>query len=747
MTTPPLGPTTHAEATVETPALGIETGPSSSRNTPPILNESLPPDTTGPTPPDSALAETPYLTDGRPSPRMRFRDMTPITEIDAVKSSGAESPDVFQDQPQTVEVTVEDTDGSRSATIAERRAANAPPNVVPPLRATLAGRFRKSAPLTESVASALDSPRTEASFAEIPEISDKQRQINMAVAIKSAQKEDQNRVYMVREQYNQILSENHRTAPRKDKARDSGKVKTSGIEEISNDLDRRYRSAHDDRLAGAMQQAWLSRRKQARKRRLVAKAHQDMWEEYHRILVDQMANRAQLPTEIYECQPSYNPEFGGTNNAQEESQARGRNTRMGTEHQVEMLLARTSIEAMHDPIGLADKNGIEIPDLLPKQERLFLYDDENDLVDDPLEFYDFAGRQEPLWTEKEKHIFKKVFPNCGKVFSKIADKLPNKTVNDCVLYYYRNKKALNLKRDQPKGAAPRKAVKPKAKKLADPLKVDDDPSPPAGGSTPIVPRGIGAGRGGKGGRGRGTGASTPAGSNQGRRKGPAMDAVVAEGQSSENTSRAPSETPGAAVKVKGRSGPKPKRPRESSISNAIAGPSVIPPIDGDGGDTPTIEETHTELLPPVKRGGKRRKVGPDGQVIEVGEKGEKRKRPGPSSYWNAEEKLAVHRLAAMYPDDVERVARELPGQSKTPKQVSNFLKSARIGVDDNKILGPVSVLLALGAKLTGSRMSVLVPWTTTRIVCLLAWVLFPPTRRLHLQKRRIDPAVCRSLRC
>jgi hypothetical protein len=71
----------------------------------------------------------------------------------------------------------------------------------------------------------------------------------------------------------------------------------------------------------------------------------------------------------------------------------------------------------------------------------YVFDDTNHLVHDPATFYGpDTGTHD--WTDEEKQIFLDKFAESPKQFSFIAESLPNKTVSQCVDYYYLHKKSL-----------------------------------------------------------------------------------------------------------------------------------------------------------------------------------------------------------------------------------------------------------------------------------------------------------------
>lgn len=67
------------------------------------------------------------------------------------------------------------------------------------------------------------------------------------------------------------------------------------------------------------------------------------------------------------------------------------------------------------------------------------YNDANARVFDPVSYYERSHESE-FWSEDEKDIFLKAYVDTPKSFAEIAEKIPGKTVQDCVLFYYMNKK-------------------------------------------------------------------------------------------------------------------------------------------------------------------------------------------------------------------------------------------------------------------------------------------------------------------
>ena len=109
--------------------------------------------------------------------------------------------------------------------------------------------------------------------------------------------------------------------------------------------------------------------------------------------------------------------------------------------EMEQIIASLGVEELTDPSYLAIKNVAKIPDMISVAEGSvpYLFDDTNNIVDDPSEFYGASSGQD-YWTEEERDIFLNEFAAHPKQFGLIAQRLPNKTAAQCVTYYYLHKK-------------------------------------------------------------------------------------------------------------------------------------------------------------------------------------------------------------------------------------------------------------------------------------------------------------------
>ncbi|RIA96307.1 hypothetical protein C1645_755119 [Glomus cerebriforme] len=81
----------------------------------------------------------------------------------------------------------------------------------------------------------------------------------------------------------------------------------------------------------------------------------------------------------------------------------------------------------------------------PKERQQAKFINNNRCVSDPKCFYEFNVDVNDYWTFQEKEDFYELFKSYPKKFGKIAEHLKDKSANDCVIYYYRNKKELKLK--------------------------------------------------------------------------------------------------------------------------------------------------------------------------------------------------------------------------------------------------------------------------------------------------------------
>ncbi|OCF60380.1 hypothetical protein L486_00013 [Kwoniella mangroviensis CBS 10435] len=480
------------------------------------------------------------------------------------------------------------------------------------------------------------------------------------------------------------------------------------------------------------------------------------WQEHCNFLDSLMEKRGEVPADLYAVPGALpvvtpGPVAPTTPLPEDLYNARG-NRRRGagdavhTEAEFEAILAGLADTAAKDPTYRANKTSAVVPDMLLDEERRLRYDDDNDLVEDPLAFYDFKGNAEPIWTTEERAIFVRRYMAYPKQFGRIADGIPNKSASDCVLYYYRTKKEVDYKGmlASKRGGGKKKTMPIKKGGKSSALLADMDRQIPTVSNEVNTP--------GRGGREReesvipGTSArkgktvGTPAeGNGPGRRRKTTAPSIAStandddEKLDSNVTSRAGSEAPSTVgSKAKMRVTMKTaKRPRVSSISvinptrpsvpstpsaRAVVDPMTsIPtapvtaamstpgpaPVTAIAGATPTNESldpttAQSELLPPVKRAGKRRKVlaepsegavdpnatpvansisTPGATPTGTGATEKPTRRSATNSYWSVEEKRRVKELVLVHGADVKAIAAELKGKSE--RQVGNFLEGHR----------------------------------------------------------------------
>lgn len=111
--------------------------------------------------------------------------------------------------------------------------------------------------------------------------------------------------------------------------------------------------------------------------------------------------------------------------------------------EMEQIIASLGNDDLTDPNHLAVRNVAVVPDLISVVAGRvdYLYDDTNNLVEDPSQFYaQHTGIHD--WTDEEKEIFLDKFAAYPKQFGIIAEHLPNKSAAQCVDFYYLHKKTL-----------------------------------------------------------------------------------------------------------------------------------------------------------------------------------------------------------------------------------------------------------------------------------------------------------------
>ncbi|KIR67091.1 hypothetical protein I314_02304 [Cryptococcus bacillisporus CA1873] len=665
--------------------------------------------------------------------------------LDSVDVNMAEEPE--STQPFSLKQTDTVSQPSPRSTIAERRSVELPPNI--PLNRKESFPRKDSVPSGQSTDVENDAERrTAASESGTPMLEDGEdedelgaeetRELNLVASVKVAQAKH------VPLQEFPILAWNMAAAPEESSrvmvVDDEGRERM--LEEFIRPLKReeatrakfvRFAVAREkvklDNTVTQLKDSYLSINKK--------------WKDQCSFLDELMKQRGPPPPELYAMPGAIHPvvtpgAVAPTTPAIEEIFNSRSNRRRGlggdivaTDAEFEEILAGLADNALKDPNLRASKTAAVIPDMIVGPERNLQYNNDNDLVTDPLSFYDNVGVAEPIWTTEERAIFIKRYLAYPKQFGRIADGIPNKTAGECVLYYYRTKKEMDYKGmlAHKRGGGKRKlALKKGAKSSAlmqdltraKPTVSKDDTAaatPAKGREQPVMlPPGGKRGRGEGGGPGRKKRISqvaipqTPTPQNEEEEEGHADSA---------STSRANSEAPSVSSgKAKMRMTVKTaKRPRFSSIPE-LSTPAQNPPVQLDTTvSTPATEisehysltnpaelaaaalasladaatsAAQAELLPPVRRAGKRRKIaGEPGPIIDPNappatavtggpgapEKEKPARRSATNSYWSVEERRKVKELVVLHGMDAKMIAAQLKGKSE--RQVGNFLEGHR----------------------------------------------------------------------
>lgn len=107
-----------------------------------------------------------------------------------------------------------------------------------------------------------------------------------------------------------------------------------------------------------------------------------------------------------------------------------------SEAEFQEILASLENAEMQDPVVRAARTSAVIPDMELKGTPFF--DGDNGHVADPVSFY-FGGFDPDVWSEEERATFARRYVLYPKQFGRIAEKLPHKTPNQCVAFYYLHK--------------------------------------------------------------------------------------------------------------------------------------------------------------------------------------------------------------------------------------------------------------------------------------------------------------------
>ncbi|KAJ1948423.1 DNA-binding protein snt1, partial [Linderina macrospora] len=135
-----------------------------------------------------------------------------------------------------------------------------------------------------------------------------------------------------------------------------------------------------------------------------------------------------------------------------------------SEAELQAIIERLQYDDARNPDFRSQRTAAIIPDMVvdEKERAMLRFDNCSHKVEDPIAFY-HVRMPEPgssdyrrvaygnnadadhYWTQAEVSAFVAAYLAHPKQFGKIASYIPHKSMNDCVLFYYRNKKPLRLK--------------------------------------------------------------------------------------------------------------------------------------------------------------------------------------------------------------------------------------------------------------------------------------------------------------
>ncbi|KAJ2726347.1 DNA-binding protein snt1 [Coemansia sp. Benny D115] len=134
--------------------------------------------------------------------------------------------------------------------------------------------------------------------------------------------------------------------------------------------------------------------------------------------------------------------------------------------ELQRIIERLQYDDARNPDLRSQRTAAVIPPLAQGREReLLRFANDNHRITDPLTFYHARvptdasravyannGDTDRVWRASEAAAFVAAYLRHPKQFGRIAAALPHKSMNDCVLFYYRNKKPLRLKELAARGA-------------------------------------------------------------------------------------------------------------------------------------------------------------------------------------------------------------------------------------------------------------------------------------------------------
>ncbi|KAJ2885137.1 DNA-binding protein snt1, partial [Coemansia asiatica] len=135
-----------------------------------------------------------------------------------------------------------------------------------------------------------------------------------------------------------------------------------------------------------------------------------------------------------------------------------------SEAELQKIIERLQYDDARNPDLRSQRTAAVIPPmaLSPKERSMLRVDNSNHCIEDPMTFYHARvptpsdpeyrrvayannGDSDHYWTQTEVGQFVAAYLAHPKQFGRIAAAIPHKSMNDCVLFYYRNKKQLRLK--------------------------------------------------------------------------------------------------------------------------------------------------------------------------------------------------------------------------------------------------------------------------------------------------------------
>ncbi|CAG8500871.1 6781_t:CDS:2 [Ambispora leptoticha] len=160
--------------------------------------------------------------------------------------------------------------------------------------------------------------------------------------------------------------------------------------------------------------------------------------------LEKLAGKKKKPEKLEVIAGPSSEETAGGNNRSLAGRAYRRGDAARSEAELKEIIKDLEAAELRNPELRARRTLATIPSMILDIFELetLIFDDSNRIVVDPTEFYEIKRDTLSDWKPEEIEKFKNAYSEYPKQFGKIADLISSKTTNQCVEFYYLNKKKL-----------------------------------------------------------------------------------------------------------------------------------------------------------------------------------------------------------------------------------------------------------------------------------------------------------------